>query len=103
MHEELKRVVKLCPRFYKYTAENPQSPIFSLECGDPKGLAIDLQRRGFVVRAIMSPTVPKGSERVRICVHAGNSLNDIVSLAVAIENYGQVSNGFPAGSSASKL
>jgi 8-amino-7-oxononanoate synthase len=35
---------------------------------------------GFDVRAILSPTVPKGKERLRICLHAFNTADEIASL-----------------------
>jgi 8-amino-7-oxononanoate synthase len=39
-----------------------------------------LQRRGFDVRAILSPTVPKGKERLRICLHTFNEEPEIRQL-----------------------
>lgn len=39
-----------------------------------------LQDRGFDVRPILSPTVPKGSERLRICLHIHNSDREIKNL-----------------------
>jgi 8-amino-7-oxononanoate synthase len=42
-----------------------------------KNTASLLQGAGFDVRAILSPTVPKGSERIRICLHSFNSENEI--------------------------
>jgi 8-amino-7-oxononanoate synthase len=43
-------------------------------------LAMYLNKKGFDVRPIMSPTVPKGKERLRICIHAFNSENEIKNL-----------------------
>ena len=40
-----------------------------------------LQQRGFDVRPVLSPTVREGTERLRICLHAFNSENDIIELA----------------------
>lgn len=42
--------------------------------------ATKLQQSGFDVRAILSPTVPIGKERLRICLHAYNSDQEIVDL-----------------------
>jgi len=39
-----------------------------------------LQDKGFDVRAILSPTVPVGGERLRVCIHAFNSKNEIDEL-----------------------
>jgi len=39
-----------------------------------------LSRKGFDVAAIRSPTVPKGKERLRICVHTHNSDEEILEL-----------------------
>ncbi|MES2808608.1 MAG: 8-amino-7-oxononanoate synthase [Bacteroidota bacterium] len=40
-----------------------------------------LQLQGFDVRAILSPTVAQGSERIRICLHAFNTSDEITKLA----------------------
>ncbi|MGY0036904.1 aminotransferase class I/II-fold pyridoxal phosphate-dependent enzyme [Pedobacter sp. NJ-S-72] len=39
-----------------------------------------LQRNGFDIRPILSPTIPKGKERLRICVHIHNSDHEILEL-----------------------
>lgn len=33
-----------------------------------------------MVRAIVAPTVPQGTERVRVCLHAANSFDDVERL-----------------------
>ncbi len=38
-----------------------------------KTIATQLQRHGFNVKAILSPTVPEGQERLRFCLHSYNS------------------------------
>jgi 8-amino-7-oxononanoate synthase len=40
----------------------------------------ELTNKGFDVRAIKSPTVKEGSERLRICLHSTNSRNEITNL-----------------------
>ncbi|PKD21870.1 8-amino-7-oxononanoate synthase [Salegentibacter salinarum] len=42
-----------------------------------KNIAESLRKEGFEVKPILSPTVPKGSERLRFCLHSFNSENDI--------------------------
>lgn len=39
-----------------------------------------VSQKGFDVRPVMSPTVPLGSERIRICLHVYNSNEEIKSL-----------------------
>jgi 8-amino-7-oxononanoate synthase len=42
--------------------------------------AAALQQNGFDVRPILSPTVPSGSERLRICLHTYNTIDEITKL-----------------------
>ncbi|WP_046743102.1 aminotransferase class I/II-fold pyridoxal phosphate-dependent enzyme [Kordia zhangzhouensis] len=42
-----------------------------------KHIAKTLQSKGFDVKAILSPTVPKGAERLRFCLHAYNTKDEI--------------------------
>jgi 8-amino-7-oxononanoate synthase len=42
-----------------------------------RSAAAALQKKGFDVRPILSPTVPEGSERLRICLHTFNSKDEI--------------------------
>jgi len=42
-----------------------------------KTIASQLQQNGFDVKAILSPTVPEGQERLRICIHSYNSEAEI--------------------------
>ncbi|HEY0769365.1 MAG TPA: 8-amino-7-oxononanoate synthase, partial [Sphingobacteriaceae bacterium] len=42
--------------------------------------------QGFDVRPIMSPTVPQGRERLRICLHAFNTTDQIRNLCTALQN-----------------
>ena len=54
-----------------------RSPIFALLSTTPRELAAHCQSVGFVVRAVVPPTVPEGTERVRVCLHAGNTKEQI--------------------------
>ena len=45
-----------------------------------KSIAIQLQENGFNVKAILSPTVPQGQERLRFCLHSYNSEKEIANV-----------------------
>jgi len=45
-----------------------------------KQISTELLEAGFDVKAILSPTVPAGQERLRICLHSYNSQNEIKTL-----------------------
>jgi len=47
-------------------------------------LSHQLQKAGFDARPIRMPTVPAGKERIRICLHRHNSLNEIKGLVTAL-------------------
>ncbi|RYE16144.1 MAG: aminotransferase class I/II-fold pyridoxal phosphate-dependent enzyme, partial [Sphingobacteriales bacterium] len=49
-----------------------------------KHTAQALQQAGFDVRPILSPTVAQGSERLRICLHAYNTVAEITLLTQTI-------------------
>ncbi len=49
-----------------------------------KQMANEIQNAGFDVRPILSPTVSKGTERLRICLHSFNTFNEINLLAKTI-------------------
>jgi 8-amino-7-oxononanoate synthase len=52
-----------------------------------KEMASLLQGNGLDVRAILSPTVPQGSERIRICLHSFNTESEISLLTIIINNF----------------
>jgi 8-amino-7-oxononanoate synthase len=47
-------------------------------------MAKHLQHAGLDIRPILSPTVPKGTERLRICLHSFNTANEINLLVETI-------------------
>lgn len=50
-----------------------------------KEIAKRIQNDGFDVRPILSPTVPKGKERIRICIHAFNTEEQINGLLSSLK------------------
>ena len=57
-----------------------------------KKIASQLQQKGFDVRPILNPTVPKGKERLRICIHSYNNKSQIDELSKAINEHFKVKN-----------
>ncbi|HTI61378.1 8-amino-7-oxononanoate synthase [Mucilaginibacter sp.] len=74
----------------KLTLIDSESAIQCLIVGNndnTKALANALQASALDVRPILSPTVPKESERLRICLHAFNTADEVTLLANTINNY----------------
>jgi 8-amino-7-oxononanoate synthase len=93
MDQQTERIVKLhqmitafcsisLPEMHERSANSSAIQFIKTQNVDRlKKLAQELQNNNFAVKAIFSPTVPKGQERIRICLHAHNTLNQIQSLA----------------------
>lgn len=81
--------VRLRPdRHVLYIEKGPsRSPIIPVFTTQPRSLAGHCQASGFMIRAIVAPTVPSGSERVRICLHSINTPEQIEGLCDAIETW----------------
>ncbi|CEP07884.1 hypothetical protein [Parasitella parasitica] len=56
-----------------------------------RALAGYLNKKGFIVKPICSPTVPIGRERVRICLHGHNTIEQVDSLVKEIHLFFQIS------------
>jgi 8-amino-7-oxononanoate synthase len=52
-----------------------------------KKIANQIQEKGFDVKAILSPTVPEGQERLRICLHSYNTKEEILKLLKLLSQY----------------
>jgi len=55
-----------------------------------KTVAQQLQNKGFDVKPILSPTVPKGKERLRFCLHSYNSRAEISEVLSLLANFALV-------------
>ncbi|KAH9991196.1 PLP-dependent transferase [Xylariaceae sp. FL0662B] len=66
-----------------------KSPVIPLFTASPRKLADYCQQRRFMVRPIVAPTVAAGTERVRICLHASNTFEQVQGLCRAIEAWVQ--------------
>lgn len=65
----------------------PPSPIFSILSSEPRSLATYCQQAGFVVRPILPPTVPQGAERIRVCLHSANTVEEFDNLVARIRTW----------------
>lgn len=90
--EKLKNNIRL----FKQTVDKKSLLIASesaIQCvvvnSNDKAIAIaqNLQKKGLDVRPILSPTVPKGSERIRICLHSFNTSEEITFLADTLNTF----------------
>ncbi|KAJ9644712.1 hypothetical protein H2199_003675 [Coniosporium tulheliwenetii] len=68
-------------------SEAPNSPIFAVLTSQPRSLAKHCQDAGFVVRAVVPPTVPEGTSRIRVCVHAGNTSEQVRRFVERIDEW----------------
>jgi 8-amino-7-oxononanoate synthase len=52
-----------------------------------KHIANQLQEKGFDVKAILSPTVPEGQERLRFCLHTFNTKDEISDVLLLLSTF----------------
>ncbi len=62
-----------------------------------KRIASQLQKEGLDIRPILSPTVPKGWERLRICLHAYNTKNQISTALKLLKRHIMKTQSAPVG------
>ncbi len=55
--------------------------------GKAKAVADKLMDKGFGVKAILSPTVPEGQERLRFCIHSYNSKEELGLVLKLLSKY----------------
>lgn len=95
MHEERERLISLGQYFESqfkrnnWHVINGKGPIRSVIVPGETAvinLAEGIQQAGFDVRPIVSPTVPMGQERLRICLHSYNNTEQVDQLAAVMED-----------------
>lgn len=52
-----------------------------------KEIASQIQLKGFDIKPILSPTVPKGKERLRICLHSYNTFSEIETILKLVSKF----------------
>jgi len=71
--------------FEKLKSETPIQIVIVPGNDAVKKLALQLQENNFDVRPIVYPTVPKGSERLRIVMHAFNTSDEVAGLVEGLK------------------
>lgn len=99
--EEQQKLSRLISMFKKEVQKKHQYPLIESNSAiqsilipgnsEAKQKAELLQKNGFDVRAILSPTVAAGKERLRICLHSYNTEEEIIRLCFAINNNHELS------------
>lgn len=69
--------------------QNDPSPIIPILTPHPRPLSAYLLAHGMNARPITWPTVPKGKDRVRVCLHAGNTKEDVDRLVWSVVRWVQ--------------
>ena len=88
LHSRIDLFIRSIPESLKEQFIPSRSPIQSLVVpgnAEVTSLASSVQCGGFDVRPIRSPTVPKGKERLRLCLHSFNTNNEIICLHKTLE------------------
>jgi len=91
LHENISLFKKLINPFIsslkeaRYVESISAIQCFIVEGNDNvKKIATHLNSKGFDIKPILSPTVAKGQERIRICIHSFNTDDEIKSLAKSL-------------------
>ena len=69
------------------------SPIIPILTPHPRPLSAYLLALGMNARPITWPTVPKGKDRVRVCLHSGNTREDVECLANGVVRWAKETLG----------
>lgn len=89
LREQLQENIAYFSKQIHSTISSDRSPIQVVEFSELeacKAKAEGLQQAGFAVKAILPPTVPTGSQRLRICIHAFNTKAEIDRLIVLLKS-----------------
>ncbi|MFO0494082.1 MAG: aminotransferase class I/II-fold pyridoxal phosphate-dependent enzyme [Flavobacteriia bacterium] len=70
---------------FKSDARSPIQIVTFCSIEKTKRIAEEIQKKGFAVKPIYSPTVAKGEECIRICLHAFNSAEEIEELCTLLK------------------
>ncbi len=83
----LKKNVEFNPNYPLLNSDSAIQCVILKNNGNALKMASTLQSAGLDVRPIFSPTVAAGTERIRICLHSFNSLNELDLLSNTLNNF----------------
>ncbi len=83
----INKALKNCPDLFIVQSDSPIQAIVYPGNERVRALARHLQEHGFSIRPILSPTVKVGEERLRVCLHAFNTYEEIDQLSFVIGNF----------------
>lgn len=88
-HDELR--VKLYENIAIWNSIFPgqEGPIQIVPCSDLNLLqqcVSDVRNKGWALKGVWSPTVPQGQERLRVCIHANHSPEEITALGEFLQS-----------------
>jgi 8-amino-7-oxononanoate synthase len=81
-----RKQVKEKENFQLITSDSPIQSIIVSGNSNAKEFAAKIQQKGMDVRAILHPTVARGKERIRICLHSFNTEQEVNKLAEIINS-----------------
>ena len=67
--------------------DGPIQLVYPRGQGDVIQLEQDVLADGYLIKGIRSPSVPKGQERLRICLHAFNTLEEVDGLCTSLRRH----------------
>jgi len=85
LFNQQKNLLGLKPMFVRSKSAIQSAIVLGNE--NAKQLAQQLQDKGFDIKAILSPTVPEGQERLRFCIHSYNSEEEINQVLELLRNF----------------
>lgn len=94
LRETLSRRIDFFREFGLHKYSESGSPIQLVQFKDQAELLKahqDLSAKGILTYPLFAPTVPEGTERLRICLHSFNTAEEITALCTTIKNYAYVS------------
>ncbi len=81
-----KKQIQPKENFQLISSDTPVQSIVVSGNQNVKDFAKKIQEQGFDVRPILYPTVPKGKERIRICLHSFNTEEEVSKLVAIINS-----------------